>query len=271
MINFLHTFTPNPILVSFGPFHVYWYGMFIVLGIIFALAIAIKLAGYYKVNKEDIIDIAFYLIIGGVIGARLYHICLEFSYYAEHQLDMFKIWNGGLAIHGAIIAGVIIMYVYSKNKNLNFWQLTAIAVPGLALAQAIGRWGNYFNQELYGKPTDLPWGIPIQFNNRVLEYYTSNYFHPTFFYESLGSLAIFVILIFMHYLVIKKQKLNFQYIVFTYLILYSLLRFVTEILRVDPTPVFLGLRLPQITSLIIILLSLSWLVWNGRHTALAKK
>ena len=271
MINFLHTFTPNPILISFGPFHVYWYGMFIVLGIIAALAVTLKLAEYYKINKEDIIDLAFYLIIGGVIGARIYHICLEFSYYAEHQLDIFKLWNGGLAIHGAIIAGIIIMYIYVKKKKLDFWLFAALAVPGLALAQAVGRWGNYFNQELYGKPTDLPWGIPIQFNNRVLEYYTSTYFHPTFLYESLGSLAIFAVLIIMHYLIIKKQKLNFQYIVFAYLVLYSLLRFATEILRADPTPIVLGLRLPQIISLMIILISLSWFVWNGRNNALAKK
>lgn len=271
MINFLHTFTPNPILISFGPLHVYWYGMFIVLGIVAALATALKLAGYYQIKKEDIIDVAFYLIVAGVIGARLYHICLEFSYYAEHQLDILKLWNGGLAIHGAIIAGVITLYIYAKKKELNFWQLTAIAVPGLALAQAIGRWGNYFNQEIYGKPTDLPWGVPIQFSNRVLEYYTANYFHPTFFYESLGSLFIFVVLIFMHYLVIKKQKLNSQYILFAYLVLYSLLRFGTEILRVDSSPIILGLRLPQIVSLFIILVSLGWFVWNGYRNALAKR
>ncbi|HOZ55672.1 MAG: Prolipoprotein diacylglyceryl transferase [Parcubacteria group bacterium ADurb.Bin316] len=271
MINFLHNFTPNPILISFGPLHVYWYGIFIVLGIIAALIVALKLAEYYQIKKEGIVDLAFYLIIGGVIGARIYHICLKFSYYAEHQLDIFKLWNGGLAIHGAIIAGVIVMYVFAKNKNLNFWQLAAITVPGLALAQAIGRWGNYFNQELYGRPTTLPWGVPIQFNNRVLEYYTSNYFHPTFLYESLGSLIIFAVLLFMHYLIIKKQKLNFRYIVFAYLVLYSLLRFATEILRVDSTTIFLGLRLPQIVSLIIILTSLTWFIWNSRHTALAKK
>lgn len=260
MTNWLHTFTPNPILISLGPLHIFWYGMFIVLGILAALAVALKLSEYYHVSKENIIDLAFYLILSGVVGARIYNVLLNFSYYAEHPGDILKIWNGGLAIHGAIIAGVLVMLGYVKWKKINFWLLSALAVPGLALAQAIGRWGNYFNQELYGRPTNLPWGIPITPLLRQPEFFAYQYFHPTFLYESLGSLVIFAILIYLHYLVIKKQRFNSEQIVFAYLIMYSLLRFAVETLRIDYTPEFFGLRLPQIVSLIIIIFSVGWLI-----------
>jgi len=271
MINFLHTFSPNPILISLGPLHIYWYGMFIVLGILLAMSIAIKLASFYQVNKELIIDLAFYLIIGGVLGARIYDVLLNISYYSQNQLDIFKIWNGGLAIHGAIIAGCLIVYFYAKKKNINFWLLAALITPGLALAQAIGRWGNYFNQELYGLPTNLPWGIPIRLINRPIEYLSSNYFHPTFLYESIGNLIIFVVLLFMHYVIIKKQKLNFTDLFFTYLITYSFLRFSLETIRLDSTVVVWGMRWPQLISLAIIIFSISWLVWKKRSKTLAKK
>jgi phosphatidylglycerol---prolipoprotein diacylglyceryl transferase len=268
MINFLHTFTPNPILISFGPFHIFWYGMFIVLGILAALAVALKLSGYYHINKEDIIDIAFYLILGGVVGARIYDVLLNFSYYAERPLDILKIWNGGLAIHGAIIAGVLVILSYARWKKINFLLLAALTVPGLALAQAIGRWGNYFNQELYGRPTDLPWGIPITPLLRQPDFFSFQYFHPTFLYESLGSLIIFSILIYLHYLTIKKQQFNSEQIVFAYLIMYSLLRFAMETLRVDYTPELFGLRWPQIISLIVIIFSVSWLIKSKREAGL---
>ena len=190
MINFLHTFNPDPILISLGPINIYWYGFFILLGSISALLITLKLASYYNIKKDTIIDLAFYLIIGGIIGARIYHVFLEFPYYLSHPLNIFKIWQGGLAIHGGIIAGVIILFFFaksiSKRSNLqkgdwisarkNFWLLSAILVPGLALAQAIGRWGNYFNQELFGLPTDKAWGIPINFLNRPAEFLNFQYF-----------------------------------------------------------------------------------------------
>ena len=225
---FLHTFQPSPIMFSFGPINIYWYGFFIVLGVISALFIAMKLGSYYGIKKETVIDLAFYLVIFGVIGARVYDVFfVEWNYFSMHLLDIFKVWQGGLAIHGAIIAGIITLYVFAKRINplnppyqgdkekspldkggegyLNFWLLASIMVPGLALAQAIGRWGNYFNQELFGGPTDLPWGIPISIMNRPIEHISSVYFHPAFLYESIGSLIVFMILIGFHILMIRNK------------------------------------------------------------------
>lgn len=259
-MSFLHTFHPNPILISFGPINIYWYGLLVVMGILAAIFTALKLAGYYNVKKETVIDLAFALVAGGIIGARLYDVLLELPYYLNHPLDIFKIWQGGLAIHGAIIAGIIAIWLFSKKSGLNPWLAASIVVPGLALAQAIGRWGNYFNQELFGAPTGLPWGIPIDLMNRPLEYISYEFFHPAFLYESIGNFIIFVVLIFLHFLMIKKNVARYELSVMSYAILYSILRFSTEFIRIDKTPVIFNLRFPQIASLVIIFLSVALLL-----------
>jgi|SRR3989339_237814 len=267
MFNFLHTFNPDPVLISVGPFSVHWYGLFIVSGILAATVVAFKLGEKYGLKKDTIIDTIFYLVIGGIAGARLYHIGLEFSYYSKNPLNIFKLWQGGLAIHGGIIAGVIVLYMLAKKYKIRLWQLAAIFAPGLALAQAIGRWGNYFNQEIYGLPTTLPWGIPIEPTNRIAEYFTFEYFHPTFLYESIGNFLIFLILISIHAYIIKNKKFHDYFyfsVIASYLILYSLLRFSLEFIRVDRTPEILGLRWPQIASLVIIIMTIIFLTIKNK-------
>ncbi len=264
-LNFLHYFEPNSILFSLGPMVVYWYGFFVVLGLLLGIIITLKLAKLHKIEEEKILDMSFWLIIFSLLGARIYHVLLELPYYLSNPIQIPMIWNGGIAIHGALIAGVITIYYYSKKIGISFLKVTAIIAPGLALGQAVGRWGNYFNQELFGKPTDLPWGIPISSPHIPAEYLGNTYFHPTFFYESIGSLLIFLFLIFLNYLIIKKNKLRLEFIPFLYLMLYSILRFATEVIRIDKTPELLGLRLPQIVSLIIIILSILGLyLYNKR-------
>jgi len=268
MFNPLHNFDPNPILFSLGFINIYWYGFFVVLGFIFAFLVMLCLAKKYKIKKDDIIDLCFYLFVFGIIGARIYDIFLEWRYYLENPIDVLKIWQGGLAIHGAILAGIIVVIVFIKkrrnfipgfnNFKKDFFKTIAIIVPGLAIGQAIGRWGNYFNQELFGRPTDGWWGIFINPVNRPIEYLSSSFFQPTFFYESLGCLLIFVILISVHVIVIKRNKSSFKsdlLIIALYFILYSVLRFVLEFIRIDFAPVFLGLRWPQIMSLLFILVT----------------
>ena len=266
-MSFLHTFNPNPILVSFGPIHVYWYGFFIVFGALAAIAVALKISSYYSLKKEAIIDLAFWLVLGGIIGARVYHVLLELPYYLEYPLDIFKVWQGGLAIHGAIIAGLLVIWVFARKRGFDFWLLSTIIAPGLALAQAIGRWGNYFNQELFGKPTDLPWSIPINILNRPAEYIFSEFFHPAFLYESLGNIFIFISLISFHIWIIKKQKIKKIYCLLSivyYLLFYSILRFFLEFIRTDLTPIIFGLRFPQLISLIIILASITVLAYSPK-------
>ncbi len=255
MLNFLHNFQPNNVLISFGSVNVYWYGLFIVFGMLFGMVVILKLAGKYGISKDMLIDLIFWMIIGGVVGARIYDVLLNLSYYSNDPIQSLKIWQGGLAIHGAIIGGLVALYIFVSKYKLDFWLISSLIVPGAILGQAIGRWGNFFNQELFGKPTDLPWGIFISPPNRPIDYFNQPYYHPVFLYESMGSLMIFGILMLMH-LLRPKFRITDKFITASYLALYSLLRFFTEYLRVDQTPIYFGLRLPQIVSIIFILLAL---------------
>ncbi|MCD4705869.1 prolipoprotein diacylglyceryl transferase, partial [bacterium] len=176
---FLHTYHPDPIMFSFGHFQFYWYGFFISLAIIAGIIVARKLGKKYKIDQRKIFDLAVYIIVCGLLGARIYHILIEANYYIQYPIDIFKFWQGGLAIHGAIIGGIIAGYFYSKKHKLNFWLNADIVAVSLALGQAIGRWGNYFNQELFGFPTNLLWGIPIDDLYRSFSAYQNfEYFHP---------------------------------------------------------------------------------------------
>ncbi|MFA6421795.1 MAG: prolipoprotein diacylglyceryl transferase [Candidatus Buchananbacteria bacterium] len=250
-MNFLHNYIPHPIFFQLGDITIRFYSLFIILAIIVCLITVLFLAKKNTSEKnisDDIFDLALWLIIGGIIGARLYDVFLiDWSYFRNHLVDIIKIWQGGIAIHGAIIGGLISSLAWAKIKKRNFWKFAALIFTVLPLGQAIGRWGNYFNQELFGRPTNLPWGIPISLDNRQLEYSNFQYFHPTFFYESILNLILFFVLLFVY----KKNRLKPIFIPIIYLMGYSIIRFSTEFIRIDPTPVYFGLRLPQIASLII--------------------
>ncbi len=274
MIYFLHHFLPSRVLLSFGPITIYWYGIFIVAGILSAFALTLVLSKYYQLNKNKVFDLVFWLIIAGIAGARAYHIILEFPYYWAHPVEAIKIWHGGLAIHGAVLAGLGILFILAHRYKINFWLLASILAVSLPLGQAIGRWGNYFNQELFGRPTNLPWGIPIALANRPLGLEAFGYYHPTFLYESLGNLVIFFILLAMHKRWGKDRylsKKHSQLIVFSYFGLYSLLRFLLEYLRLDRTPVVFGWRWPQIISLFLIIISAGFIIKFAYHKTKAQK
>lgn len=255
MFSLLHNFLPQPILLNLGILSIHWYGIFIVLGIISALILTLQLARRFDIKSEHIWDLSFYLVLFGIIGARVYEIFLEFPYYLTHPNQIIKIWEGGLAIHGAIITGALTIFLFVKKNKLDFWKLTAITVPGLALGQAIGRWGNWFNQELFGLPTNLPWGIPIEIISRPIDYISYNFFHPTFLYESLGLIIIAIFLTAILYKNSLSKKIA-MLVVACYLALYSLLRFGLEFIKIDVTPIFLNLRWPQIISLAIIVVAI---------------
>lgn len=242
-------------MISFGIFEIYWYGFFLTLGMLVAFFITLKIAKNKNINENNLLDLFFYLIIGGIFGARVYDIFLELPFYINNPWQTFKIWEGGLAIHGAIISGLIIVFYFCKIKKLDFWKITAVITPGLAIGQAIGRFGNYFNQELFGKPSNLAWKIFIEYKNRPINYQDFDFFHPTFLYESLGLLVIFIFLIYLlkHF---QSNKKNYILIVSSYVLLYSLLRFFLEFIRIDRAPELFGLRWPQIISLIFISISI---------------
>jgi len=256
MFTWLHSFEPNPVLLDLSFIKIYWYGFLIAIGAILGFLIVLSLAKKYEIRKDDIYNLAFYVIIFGLIGDRLYYVFYAWDYYSQNLLDIVKIWQGGLAIHGAIIAGIIVVLIFAKKREINPWKLTDIIVVSLALAMAIGRWGNYFNMELFGSPTDLPWGIPIDPAKRPSQFSTSYYFHPTFLYESLWNLGIFIYLFIWHkirlYKNIPEKIKGYGNITLAYLILYSIGRGLNEFLRIDYSPYVFGIRWAQIMSMIII-------------------
>ncbi|MDA2922630.1 prolipoprotein diacylglyceryl transferase [Patescibacteria group bacterium AH-259-L07] len=267
IFNFLHTFHPQPILFRMGPVAIHWYGLLIVIGMLAAWLVISYLVKNIKSEVGPPIlghieKVVVYGVIYGLIGARLYHVFSELPYYIEHPLQMFMIWRGGLGIFGALVGGALAFYWYCRKHKLSFLLLADIFAPGIIIAQAMGRWGNYFNSELFGLPTEVSWGIPIALVYRPAAFMNYEYFHPTFLYESLWNIAVFIILFLVFKQIYKKQRpeyggrtsvisvMRYPGAVFAvYLILYSFGRSLIEFIRIDPQPEFFGLRLAQIVAI----------------------
>ncbi|MDO8668977.1 MAG: prolipoprotein diacylglyceryl transferase [Candidatus Buchananbacteria bacterium] len=256
-MNFLHFYQPNPIFLNLGFIQIRWYGVFVSLAILACLFLALKLAKKQNISSDQIYDLAIWLVVGGVVGARLYEVfVINWFYYAGNLWAIFKIWQGGLAIHGALIGGAIAVVFWSKKNKHDFWQLADLIAVVMPLGQAIGRWGNYFNQELFGRPTTWPVGLSIAENNRPLGLENYSYFQPVFLYESVLNLFLFFGLLF----VFKKLNSSKGTVAVLYLLGYSVIRFFMEFVRLDPTPVLWWLRLPQLVSLVIFVLAGLFLV-----------
>jgi len=187
---------------------------------------------YYTdvISENMLYDLSFWLIIGGVAGARCWYVLLNLHYYSSHLNEILAISNGGISIQGAILGGILTGFVYVKKHRLNFLKLADMFALVLPIGQAIGRWGNFFNSEAFGRPCDLPWKLYIPQSNRPEQYFYDEYFHPTFLYESIASVFIFLIL----YFILRKKFENKSGAVFCcYLILYSVARFFIEFVRID--------------------------------------
>jgi phosphatidylglycerol---prolipoprotein diacylglyceryl transferase len=251
---FWNNFLPEPVIFNIGPIAIRWYGLLLVTAIIVAaLYIRRQLLKRSMLDGRQIEDLFFYTIIISLVGARFGHVVFfNFSYYWEYPGEIIQIWNGGISIQGALLFGLITVLVWSKKHKINFWKLADIMVPAVALGQVIGRWGNYFNQELFGKPTTGWWGIPIEASNKVHGFTKYSHFQPTFFYESILNLILFFTL---HRLLRKKLKTGT--VVLAYFAGYAVIRILMEFVRIDDTLVVWGVRLPQLISMGIILVVLA--------------
>ena len=255
----------NRTILSIGNFHIYWYSVLIATGIIIGLYLLMKEAGKQNISKDTVIDIAFYTIIWGIIGARIYYVIFNIKPYLSNPLSILYVWEGGLAIYGGIIGGLITLTYQTKKKNIALGKLTDMIVPSLILAQAIGRWGNFFNQEAHGGIVSLEFLKKIHIPNFIIKgmYINGNYYHPTFFYESLWCLLGFILLVIIRRL-LKNSKDGT--LTFTYLIWYGIGRFFIEGLRTDS--LYLGIfRISQIVSIVIIIIGIIGLIYNKRKEA----
>ncbi|MBQ6795789.1 MAG: prolipoprotein diacylglyceryl transferase [Clostridia bacterium] len=214
--------------VSIFGFKIYWYAIIIALGMLVAIALAsfeFKKRGY---TGDDLADFVLFGIPLGILGARLYYVIFDWSYYARNIGDIFAIWKGGLAIYGGVIAGCIVAIVYTRVKKIPFLWFADVATRGLFIAQSIGRWGNFVNAEAFGSLTSLPWGMVVE-GAGVKPYSPFGPCHPTFLYESLWNLTGFIISYFIIYRLLKTDGYAFAY----YLIWYGAGRFMIEGLRTD--------------------------------------
>ncbi|HCC23608.1 TPA: prolipoprotein diacylglyceryl transferase [Candidatus Falkowbacteria bacterium] len=249
-MNFLHKYIPEPIIFSLGPIEIHWYGLLMVLGGLAGLFFVRKLFQLYRLKEKDLTDLVLVWVLFALIGARIYYVIYAWDYYRENLIDIIKVWEGGLAVHGVMLGVFGATYWFCRWRKINFWLMADIAAVGLAGAQIIGRWGNYFNQEIFGKPTDLSWGIPIEMKFRPSQFREQNYFHPTVLYESLLSAVNFIILWAAHQWRVKRNKYLPEGVIFAvYIFIYSVIRFGLEYYRVDYSPMVFGLRWAQLLSI----------------------
>lgn len=245
----------DPVAFKVFGIEVMWYGIFISLGVVMGTILALKEAKRLGIEEDTVIDLLLYAIPLSLIGARLYYVAFSWDYYGKNLKEIFNFRGGGLAIHGAIIAASIVAIIFTRIKKVDFWQIADICAPGLILGQAIGRWGNYINQEAYGVPTDLPWGIIID-GVKV---------HPTFLYESIWNFIVFGFLLWYRR---NKSKVSGE-IFLLYLILYSAIRFFVEGLRTDS--LMLGpIRVAQLVSIVGIVASLYYLLKRRKEKHVEK-
>jgi len=220
--------SPGYIFISIGDFTITWYGLCIVIAAAAGLFVLAQKTKHDKKFSESVLDIALWSIISGFIGARLYHVWNEWWWYQNHLSDIVKIWDGGLALHGGILFGFLTLVVFSRIKKIPLLALTDIAAPAFLIGQIIGRFGNYFNEELFGKPTNLPWALHISAAARPQEYFASQTFHPLFLYEIALNALLFLVL---YNMLISTKKRGI--LTAAYFIGYGAIRFSLDFLRID--------------------------------------
>lgn len=258
--------------IHLGPLYLHFYGLIIVLGILAGTVLIERLAKGRGMNAQFIWDSLIWIMVAGVVGARLWHIFtpppssiavgLTTEFYLTHPLDALAIWNGGLGIPGAVIGGGLAMYVLARKRGENFMAWVDVIAPGLALGQAIGRWGNFVNQELYGAPTDLPWAISIPPEKRLAGFEQFSSYHPLFLYESLWSLATVFFLLWIG----EKYKANLKTgdIFLIYLITYPTIRFLLDFLRLDAS-MLAGINANQALMLVVGLVAMGALLRHSKR------
>jgi phosphatidylglycerol:prolipoprotein diacylglycerol transferase len=252
-----------PQTFSIGFFVIHYYGIIMALAIATAFYFALNRAPSFGIEKAQAEDLIFWLIIGGFVGARLYHVVSSWEYYLQNPVDVIKVWQGGLSIYGAVLGGLMTMWLYKRLVTFNLSLLTIFdwLVPSLLLGQIIGRFGNLFNYEAYGLPSNLPWKMFVPQNFRGEHFVQYSYFHPWFLYEAIGNALILIFL-----LAVTKSKYRKVFVgevAFLYLLLYNILRFGLEFLRIDSTFIF-NFRQNALVSLLIVIVVSLLLYKNGK-------
>lgn len=256
----------NSELFSIGFVSIKWYSVLILCGVLLGYLVAYLESKRQDYPKDFLFDMVFWMVILGIIGARIYYVIFNFSYYKNNLLDIFKIWQGGLAIHGGIIVGLLVIIYYCRKYRINILQTTDLIVPSVILGQAIGRWGNFFNSEAYGIKTTRKFleGLKIIPNFVIKGMYIENpigyyaYRQPMFYYESLWCLAGFILLMILRKVLKNKKK---GILTFTYFIWYGVGRFFIERLRTDSLMIG-SLKVAQLVSVLLVCVGVVGIIWR---------
>ena len=258
----------NKVFLDLGFIQIKWYSICILIGITVATYLILKESQKKGISNDLIIDILFYGIIFGIIGARVYYVLFNLDYYSSNITEIIKVWNGGLAIHGGIIAGVLFLLYYCHKNKIDFLHLTDILVVGLIIAQSIGRWGNFFNGEAYGRVVSLNYLKSLHLPSFIINgmYIDYAYREPTFLYESVLSLIGFIVLI----LVRKKRNIKVGTLSGIYLIWYGIERLIIESFRSDSLMLY-NIKVAQLVSIVFILIGLLIIYKSTKNNKLYKE
>jgi prolipoprotein diacylglyceryl transferase len=259
--------SPSSGTLEIGPVNLNAYGLMIALGVVVAVRIAGKRAERINAGTmDDLSSIALWAVPAGVLGGRAYHVLTDYEKFFgddRNWADVFKVWQGGLGIWGGITVGVLVGFWRAKKMNLDAWLLVSCSVPGIAVAQAIGRWGNWWNQELFGRSTDLPWALEVSDATALKAGFAEGTtFHPTFLYESLGCLVLAVALVAVE----RKLKPGRGRLLAWYVAGYTALRFFIEGLRIDEAKEVAGFRFNQWVSIVAFAIAVAFLVVDARRS-----
>ncbi|TDL87444.1 prolipoprotein diacylglyceryl transferase [Vibrio vulnificus] len=249
----------NPIAIDLGPIQVHWYGLIIGFGVLLGLIIALRESERRGLDKEIFTDLILFAVPIAIISARIYYVIFQWEYYSQNPGDIIKIWNGGIAIHGALIGSVLTAIVFAKVKKVSFWKLVDIAAPSLLLGQAIGRWGNFMNQEAHGGEITRSFLENMHLPEFIINqmYINGTYYHPTFLYESLWNILGVIIL-----LSLRKVNLRRGELFLTYVIWYSIGRYYIEGLRTDSLMLTESLRIAQVISIVLVAGAIALVVYR---------
>jgi prolipoprotein diacylglyceryl transferase len=253
--------SPRSGTVDIGPVPLHAYGLMLALGILAAAFVAEKRWQARGHDPKEIGQIALPVIVSGIVGARVYHLFTGYDWDERGIAGAFKIWTGGLSIWGAVGGGLLAVVYVARKYRFDVYELMDTIAPGVALAQAIGRWGNYFNQELFGRPSNLPWALEIDPGHRPAGYGTTETFHPTFLYESLWCLGVFGALLWAE----RRFRLQRGQVFALYVALYTFGRIWFEALRIDEATRIFGVRFNLLLSIVLCISAAVWFVLLGRR------
>ncbi|NQD66299.1 prolipoprotein diacylglyceryl transferase [Bacillus haikouensis] len=252
----------DPIAFQLGPLQVHWYGVIIGLGIALGLYLAISESKRLGLHPDTFVDLLVWAIPIAILSARAYYVIFEWDYYSQNPGDIIKVWNGGIAIHGALIGSVITALVFAKIKGISFWKLADIAAPSIILGQAIGRWGNFMNQEAHGGEVTRAFLENLHLPQFIIDqmYINGTYYHPTFLYESLWNIAGFVLLLVIR----RKVNLRRGELFLSYVIWYSIGRLFVEGMRTDSLMLTEYLRMAQVISIVLIVACAALIIYRRK-------